>query len=221
MRPILEYASIVWESCTMYEQDSLEKLQYEAARVVTGLTRSVSIAKLLREIGWVSLNDRRNIQKLVIVYKEKTGMLPEYLHILFPPLVAANNPYNLRNNDNFVTMVRRTEIYSKSFIPSSVALWNGLSDEIKRSTSLNIFKNNLSVCLPPGSSRIFLHRRTNSIGISCSQLGINAVILMMTYIKITCETHQHANVAIKGKMPNISFLIVNCSLNREIICSRH
>ncbi len=149
MRPILEYASIVWESCTMYEQDSLEKLQYEAARVVTGLTRSVSIAKLLREIGCVSLNDRRNIQKLLIVYKEKTGMLPEYLHILFPPLVAANNPYNLRNNDNFVTMARRTEIFSKSFIPSSVALWNGLSDEIKRSTSLNIFKNNLKRMFTP------------------------------------------------------------------------
>ncbi len=71
MRPIIEYASIVWDSCTIYEQESLEKLQYEAARVVTGLTRSVSIANLLQEIGWVSLKNRRNIQKLVIVYKQK------------------------------------------------------------------------------------------------------------------------------------------------------
>jgi hypothetical protein len=38
-------------------------MQYEAARIVTGLTRSVSIDKLLNEIGWVSLSDRRKIQK--------------------------------------------------------------------------------------------------------------------------------------------------------------
>lgn len=37
MRPILEYTAVVWDSCTNYEQESLEKLQYEAARVVTGL----------------------------------------------------------------------------------------------------------------------------------------------------------------------------------------
>jgi hypothetical protein len=43
MRPILEYASAVWDDCTNYEKETLEKLQYEAARVVTGLTRSVCI----------------------------------------------------------------------------------------------------------------------------------------------------------------------------------
>ncbi len=78
MRPLLEYAAIVWDSCTNYEKDSLEKIQYEAARVVTGLTRSVSIFNLLQEIGWVSLNDRRKIQKLAIIYKVKSGVLPDY-----------------------------------------------------------------------------------------------------------------------------------------------
>ncbi len=75
MRPIIEYASVVWDSCTNYEQESLEKLQYEAARVVTGLTRSVSIDNLLKEIGWVSVKNRRNMQKLTIVYKEKNRNL--------------------------------------------------------------------------------------------------------------------------------------------------
>ena len=38
-RPILEYSSIVWDGCTTQDLDSLEKLQHEAARRVTGLTR--------------------------------------------------------------------------------------------------------------------------------------------------------------------------------------
>jgi hypothetical protein len=34
--------------------ETLEKPQNEAARVVTGLTRSVSIQNVLNEIGWLS-----------------------------------------------------------------------------------------------------------------------------------------------------------------------
>ena len=43
IRPIIEYASVVWDGCS--EQDSilLERLQNEAARIVTELARSVSL----------------------------------------------------------------------------------------------------------------------------------------------------------------------------------
>ncbi len=64
LRPILEYASIVCDNCAIYEKNILDKIQYDAARIVTGLTRSVSINNLLKEIGWVSLSDRRKLQKL-------------------------------------------------------------------------------------------------------------------------------------------------------------
>ena len=57
--PILEYSSIVWDNCTVYEAEALEKLQNEAARIVTGLTRSVSLANLYSECGWISLKTRR------------------------------------------------------------------------------------------------------------------------------------------------------------------
>ena len=46
LRPILEYGSSVWDSCTNYEKDNLDKIQNEAARIVTGLTRSVSLRRL-------------------------------------------------------------------------------------------------------------------------------------------------------------------------------
>ena len=51
VRPILEYSSIVWDGCTTQDLNSLEKLQNEAARIVTGLTRSVSLEKLYKECG--------------------------------------------------------------------------------------------------------------------------------------------------------------------------
>ena len=51
LRPLLEYVSVVWDGCTLYEKKKREQVQYEAARLVTGLTRSVSIGKLIKEIG--------------------------------------------------------------------------------------------------------------------------------------------------------------------------
>ena len=39
IRPILEYADVVWCNITKYEKDEPEKLQLEAARIVTGTTK--------------------------------------------------------------------------------------------------------------------------------------------------------------------------------------
>ena len=36
IRPILEYADFVWDNCTQYEVNAMEKVQTEAARIVTG-----------------------------------------------------------------------------------------------------------------------------------------------------------------------------------------
>lgn len=151
LRPILEYASIVWDNCAQYEKDTLERLQYDAARVVTGLTRSVSIERLLREIGWVSLSDRRKMQKLILVYKYKHENLPSYLNELFPETVNEANPYNLRNNNNFTALARRTEIYAQSVIPSAVKLWNDLNLDIRELTTLSSFKLKLKEIFKPQS----------------------------------------------------------------------
>ena len=59
--PILEYSSIVWDGCTSQESQTLEKMQNEAARIVTGLTRSVSLFNLYRACGWVPLMERRKV----------------------------------------------------------------------------------------------------------------------------------------------------------------
>ena len=36
IRPILEYADVVWDNCTQYEINAPEKVQIEAARIATG-----------------------------------------------------------------------------------------------------------------------------------------------------------------------------------------
>ena len=49
IRPILEYAGVEWDNCTQYEINAVEKIQIEAARIVTGTSKSVSMEKLYNE----------------------------------------------------------------------------------------------------------------------------------------------------------------------------
>ena len=43
VRPILEYADVVWDNCPNYIKEKLEHLNYEAARIITGATKLTSI----------------------------------------------------------------------------------------------------------------------------------------------------------------------------------
>ena len=49
--PVIEYSCVVWDGCTVQDIKSLQKLQNETSRIVTGLTRSVSLDFLYRECG--------------------------------------------------------------------------------------------------------------------------------------------------------------------------
>ena len=51
IRPVLEYADIVWDNCTLHESNVLESVQVEAGRIITGLRIDSSKAKLYEELG--------------------------------------------------------------------------------------------------------------------------------------------------------------------------
>ena len=85
IRPVLEYANVAWDNCTHYEKVELEKIQNEAARIVTGTTKLVSIHALYEEIGWDTLDSRRRKHKLTLFYKMYTNQTPPYLSTLVPP----------------------------------------------------------------------------------------------------------------------------------------
>ena len=79
VRPRLQHFSTVWDNCTAEQTRSFEKLQNEAARIMTGFTRSVSL-----ECNWDSLALRRYYQKLNFMYKATHDMVPSYIADLIP-----------------------------------------------------------------------------------------------------------------------------------------
>jgi hypothetical protein len=76
IRPLLKYSCEVWGNCSQTNNDKLEKLQLEAARIVTGLTVYSSRDSLYQETGWGKLSSRRERRKLCLMYNMYHGHAP-------------------------------------------------------------------------------------------------------------------------------------------------
>ena len=144
IRPLLEYADVVWNNCTQYESNKLDKIQNEAARIVTGATKLASIDSLHTETGWETLGSRRKTHKLTKFYKMKNGLCPDYLASHVPDTVGSVSIYPLRNSSDLQTLRANSRLYYTSFLPSAVRDWNKLPEQTWNSPSLNIFKNSLN-----------------------------------------------------------------------------
>ena len=144
IRPLLEYCDIIWDNCTNYETDMLEKIHLEAARIVTGTTKLISKVNLLRETGWETLDQRRKKHKLIKFFNMYHGNAPQYLSDLVPPLVSYNSSYSLRNSQNLQGLNCRIDIYKNSFIPSVVKEWNTIPLTHRQNSSISSFKRYLN-----------------------------------------------------------------------------
>ena len=79
IRSVLEYADMVWEKCSQYAINALEKIQIEAPRIATGATKLVSLEMLYQETGWEPLEKRRYQHKLCLFYQMDTDVSPNHL----------------------------------------------------------------------------------------------------------------------------------------------
>ena len=145
VRPILEYGSPVWNNCTVFDEEKLENIQLNAARIVTGAMYGTSNAKLYEETGWITLAKRREISKLTLMYKIVNKLVPEPLcSILRTASTGGNQTYHTRQQFNLTHFRARTELFDDSFFPSTVRLWNQLPLETRNSASIGIFKSNIT-----------------------------------------------------------------------------
>ena len=117
-----------------------ENLHLEGIRIILGAVRGTSHQKLCEESGFCTLKERRKRHKLILFHKMVNGVCRDYLSDLLPPLVSTRNPYHRRRPLERVISPHKTDIYQKSFIPSTTMLWNSIPENIKQSTSISELK---------------------------------------------------------------------------------
>ena len=99
------------------------------------------------ELGWESLSDRRWGRRMTMYYKIVNGHTPAYLFDHVPN----EAPRVLRK---FIPKapITKTQRYANSFFPYCINQWETLDGDIKHSTSIQNFKNNINEQIRPNSS---------------------------------------------------------------------
>ena len=69
IRPILEYADVIWDSQNQSLINKLENVQLDDARIVTKGTKLTGFNRLYEETKWDKLSDRR--QNHILIYFTK------------------------------------------------------------------------------------------------------------------------------------------------------
>ena len=139
VRPILEYGNVVWNNMPQYLKDDLDKIQNEAARIISGCSKLVSLSDLREECSWELLSERRRKHKLILFFKMVKGVAPIYLSNLVPQLNSDISNYNLCNFTNLYSIACRTSLYKSSFLPLVVYEWNLLPQNIRDLESVSSF----------------------------------------------------------------------------------
>jgi hypothetical protein len=157
IRPLLEYADVIFDGSSDIDSDRLENTQRQAALTCSAAYKHTSHQKLLDELGWPLLSRRRKNHRLNIMFKIQNNIAPYYLQSLCPPLTRDRTNYNLRSNLNITTPQQRTSTYQKSFFPRTIKDWNNLDRKFKLLPSIESFKNLLKNSSAQKTNKLYHH----------------------------------------------------------------
>jgi len=133
VRPIIEYASSVWDLYTFTNTSKLESIQRRAARFCfDDFSNHSSVTKMLSKLNLPLLQARRSEAKLLTFYKIINGYLTVPIDDLNPKLPSLRSGY-------FYQPMTLIDSYKFSFFPSAIKLWNQLPINVISSPTLTIF----------------------------------------------------------------------------------
>ena len=140
VRPHLEYCVQVWSPSLVKDIDMLEAVQRRATRMIPSL-RKLSYEERLKKLNLFSLKKRRLRGDMIEVYKMINGIDKVHLDKLF----EFSNDDRLRRNEYHLKIKSHVNKNSALhfFTRRVIEYWNKLSNRVVKSSSLNVFKNNL------------------------------------------------------------------------------
>jgi hypothetical protein len=181
VRPIMEYGDVIWHipDIRNHTLSILDKIHYNAARIITGAPSRTRSVDLFKEVGWESLGERRTQHRATLMYNIMNGRAPSYLLDLVPNTVEARNQYRyaLRNRGNLEVPLARISTYSNSFFPASTRQWNEMPNSVKNSPSHLSFKYNYLKEFPRPEANQLYHIGPRQEAIAHAQMRMGCSIL--------------------------------------------
>jgi hypothetical protein len=144
----LDYANGLLAGLPNVNVSRLQRIQNMAAKVVLRKRKRDSATKCLKQLHWLPVHLRINYKILVTVFKSLNNQAPQYLKdMLERPKM--NSTTRSMNNPNLLAIPKtKCKIFAdRSFSVAGPKLWNQLPVELRTTTSLDAFKNNLKTFL--------------------------------------------------------------------------
>lgn len=135
VRPLMEYAPVIWDPHTQANIQKLEMVQRRSARwVYSDFRNTTSVTPMLHELEWPPLQERRAQAKLIMLYR--------IVHQLVDIPAANLTPVTTtRGHDQrYLIPFARTLAYQKSFFPDTIRLWNSLPQTAVSCPTIGGFK---------------------------------------------------------------------------------
>ena len=129
VRPILEYASIIWHLHTASNIHTLETVQRRSARhILHNYNRHATVTTTLQHLDLPTLQQRRRHYKIIMLYRitHQLASVPTTTYI---------TPAT-RNTQHYILPYARTHVFKSSFFPSTIKIWNNLQPVIINSTTI-------------------------------------------------------------------------------------
>ena len=130
VRSVVDYALPVYcNNLRQTELARLEKLQYRAAKIVTGALHFSSRDKLNSELGWESIQCRANMLGLNIFHKIHLNETRPLIKICMPKLDWERRKPQ-RSKGGYLPFDNKNDKFNKSFFPHTTKLWNSLGANV-------------------------------------------------------------------------------------------
>ena len=142
--PHFIYCSVVW--CEVSNKSYIQKisrLQKRATRILLNvkdvLTPSIFLFKQLK---WLPIEEYFTFRKATLAFKILHGDTPEVLCSLFTYVrdVTSRNTRSSVSNKFYIPLAR-TKYFKRSFVYTCSVLLNGISESIRNSCSVTVFKH--------------------------------------------------------------------------------
>lgn len=138
LRPLLEYATVVWNPISLRTSLDIERVQRRFTRLVPSV-QSLRYHDRLKKLGLESLARRRLIADLVMTYKilfQQTTLNPDDFFV--------RNPRLSRGHSQKLRKRKAVRIAERQFFGNRVINdWNSLPQEVVESTSVRVFREKL------------------------------------------------------------------------------
>ena len=141
VRPILEYAQVVWDPYVDEQIKQLEAVQRRAARfTLNRYRRTSSVTAMISQLDWPLLADRRKAARLHMFYKIENNLVSTPM-----PLVSRNRsaPTRCYNTHSYIIPTSRTDYHKNSFFYRTARAWNRLPESTVNASTLETFKSRL------------------------------------------------------------------------------